>query len=118
MHSSTALMLVAVTLGLAGCTIKTDRPVTGLYVGVVYFKSSSQETAPLHRTDVTSFGVWSDNNIITDSRSTGIGWRTNSVLVANKECRVVFFIEEDAQAQKAAEIVRSEMGEGEGICVE
>ena len=66
MHATTALILGAATVALVGCTINTNRPVTGVYVGVVYFKTSMEESAPLHRTDIKSFGFWSDNNAATD----------------------------------------------------
>lgn len=118
MHATTALILGAATVALVGCTINTNRPVTGVYVGVVYFKTSMEESAPLHRTDIKSFGFWSDNNAATDKRSTGIGWRQSKTLVANKKCQVVFFISDDPQAAQAVGIIKSEMGEGEGICVE
>jgi len=118
MRAATALIFGAATVALVGCTINTDQPVTGVYVGVVYFKTSSEEAAPLHRTDINAFGFWSDSNPLTDNRSTGLGWRQSKILVASKECRVVFFINDDLQAAQAVEMVRSEMGEGEGICVQ
>ena len=112
MHLRSRTMFLVGLFTLTGC-VNIERPNGGdaLYIGIVRISSADDTEADVSEQNEQILGVWSNLS------GAGLGWRKGQLISVPDDCRLIFFISEQFDAEQAIAMLRAEFKEGEDICI-
>ncbi|HVY90266.1 MAG TPA: hypothetical protein VG942_15450 [Hyphomonadaceae bacterium] len=106
-------LLVIAALVLSGCVSVPGEPGSdrGVEIGLVAVHRSAPPDKP-QATIVERFGGW------LTPQGAGVGYASSTTIAVDRECRVVFLIENQDQLQRSLALVKSTLDTSKGdICV-
>lgn len=95
------LFAPALLLCLAGCAAPEADGGTVRFAGLGFGPPLPADPSDIRRSETRILGLWIESNPEGGVVGAGFGWRDRRVVAAPLDCRVVFFVETEAQLAAA-----------------
>ena len=106
------------SFALTSCTVLDGTSRDGIHLGLVVFKQTGADELDVQREIQTSVGIWTNRNSLSSSNSFGVGWQSSKLVAATDNCRIVFLVDDATEAFDAINLIQSELGERDDLCIE